>query len=721
MASYLPPVVTVFTGDIGDLLAKIAAAKAAIADLRANALKDITIRIDTSGIAGAIAKTEAMNAAFNRGRTGVRLWGVGLMGWIKIIHNLFMVFGSQLIADTIGLVAFGIAAVQTLGPVISNVKNLGAAWSTYSGAQKVAAVNLRNFMDRLGNHDLQVVTVFDTFLQLISAHMRSTGGVVQQASNAFLNFAADIKTAMNSPAWQKFLGANTGVIQQDLSLLFKTLVQLATTLVSLAHNFNFMGVWALTGFGMILKGIEFLNEANPTLARFVLLTLAAYHALKFLAGTRLVAWAAAATGGLSGLTGAFRNFRMFGLVPTLGFMTGMSAAAISLTGGLALVFAALAGGVIIAKLVGDGFSNILTQNQAMIRSMTQTDHAVGLNIAGYEKLASQIGAVKDRLIALHAGQVLVGQAAGRYVTLINQDSAAQQAAANTARILTANFGFLEHRFGLTQTQAYQVAKQLGLLNNIGKQVFSPQDRANITSYMNTLRASQNPMTALKFDMQQAANATLGLTNQIQGLTNAFNVLAAPFASTMQNTVTWKNDNITLAKAVAGANGKVGYMTAAQRTAAAALSTSITDTINLSQSTLQSTHSYDKAAGVILKEIGVLKGLHSQSALVKRAIQILQQQLNSLHDKTVNIRVNYSTTGGIPTIGAPGTPGGGLHGPQPGAVLGPSVAAGGGNQGSPMVIENHIFLDSREIFGATQKRAVRRQKRNGFNGLTRVIR
>jgi hypothetical protein len=42
-------------------------------------------------------------------------------------------------------------------------------------------------------------------------------------------------------------------------------------------------------------------------------------------------------------------------------------------------------------------------------------------------------------------------------------------------------------------------------------------------------------------------------------------------------------------------------------------------------------------------------------------------------------------------------------------------------GGPMVVESHVYIDSREVYTAVQKRAVRRQKRSGNNGLQRMIR
>jgi hypothetical protein len=233
------------------------------------------------------------------------------------------------------------------------------------------------------------------------------------------------------------------------------------------------------------------------------------------------------------------------------------------------------------------------------------------------------------------------------------------------------------------------------------------------------------MTALQFDMQQAANATLNMTDQVQGLTNAFNVLLGPFATALQDTVTWKQGNEALKIALEKTHGAINLNTKAGQAAASMLATAIQNTIALSEAQANMPGHMSQAIGTIQKEIAYLRSLHSNSKIVQQALHDLQAQLDALHSKSITLTVNtVSTGGGIGHITIPGSgPGGGnrinaITGPSPGVAIGPSSVSVNASQ---PVIHNHVFIDSREVFGATQKRAVRRQKRNGFNGLTRVIR
>lgn len=751
---YLPPVVTELTGDAAGLLRAIAEAKTAMKELRdmggdipikfdidtrslarartyARQLSaalpgdTIPIKFNVQGAAATIAAVQTVTTATNQGRAGWGFWGLTATQWLKVVHNLVMVFGAQVIADTIGIIAFGAAVSGTLGPVFSNISNLGKAWSSFSGAQQVAALNTYNFINSLKSHDVQVLAVYDSLLSTITSHMKQAGGVTNQAAFAFMKFAAQVKSSLNSPEWQRLIGSSSGVVGQDLSALLTTVGRLGNALVSLAHNFNFLGLWALSGIGMVAHALVALNNANPTLARFALLTLSAYHAFTFLQKSALVGWfiklgqaimdAAKASAAWAAITGGSR------IMSFLQLLTGLGA-------GILIAIGAFTGlGIAIAAFV-IAANSIKTPADQMVASLTAQDHAVGANIAGYQKLIGDLRNYENaQLHAANAGKISGRQAEGAFQAAGQAIQDAQQ----HVQTLNANFRYLERTFGLTQTQAYQVAKALGLVSQMGSRVFTPTEKAAISSYIAALRASQNPMTVMRFDMQQAANAALGLASQVQGLANAFNDLLAPLASTLQAQVQWKNDNIALATAIKASNGQVGLSTVAQRASQAALATSLSDTIALSNSTLQSTHSYRQAAGVIQAEIGVLRGLHSQSSAVRQAIRDLQAQLNSLRNKTVTLhliqiysQIGQPAPGGGPKIvnGASQFTGGASQfRPSGMPTTGPSSSSTVIVSHAPAVIQNHIYIDGKEVYQSVQRRAVRRQKLSGTNGLSRTTR
>src|SRR5579862_3987720 len=445
MGEYLPPVVTELTGNASDLIAAIELGKAAMRSFKDEA-QDMRVRVGVSGIigptAGAIAQIEALKAAMAdignteikiatdanimgnataaataRAAGGFRVFGLGAMTWLKIIHNLIMVFSANLIADTAGIIAFGAAAAQTLGPVFQNISNLGKAWDTFSGAQKVAAENTSVFMNNLQNHDVQILAVYDSLLGTISQHMRSAGSVTDQATFAFMKFAVQVRSALGSPEWQRLIGGSSGEIGTDLSALLTTIGRLGNALVSLAHNFNFLGLWALSGIGMLAKGIVELNNLDPGLVRMILLTISAYHAWTFLSNLSITRFFANAISGLMGVNAALAatdaemsttaglsalsaetnalgntmiSMRVFGLMPTLSLLTGLGAGALAAAAG---VTGLVAVELILSRILPQGVDHMAQ----MISHLTAMDHATGLNTVGYQKLADQLGNVQKQM------------------------------------------------------------------------------------------------------------------------------------------------------------------------------------------------------------------------------------------------------------------------------------------------------------------------------------
>src|SRR5207253_230951 len=114
-------------------------------------------------------------------------------------------------------------------------------------------------------------------------------------------------------------------------------------------------------------------------------------------------------------------------------------------------------------------------------------------------------------------------------------------------------------------------------------------------------------------------------------------------------------------------------TAAQRAASDALRTSVQDTLNLSQATLQHTGSAQKAAGVVEREIGVLERLGAKGGVAAELLRELRQAEDALHSKSITISVLQR--GGIGGSVASGG-GGGMLRAGPGYASGTPGAARG---------------------------------------------
>jgi hypothetical protein len=300
--------------------------------------------------------------------------------------------------------------------------------------------------------------------------------------------------------------------------------------------------------------------------------------------------------------------------------------------------------------------------------------------------------------------------------------------------LSGNLTYLEQKYHLTQAQAYQLAKATGtdLTQAFNKGGGAAQaTRMKIAAYEQTVKAAQNPTSALGYDMGLAANKAVALSDRVTALTNAFNALLTPFANVITDTVTWNTGNKQLEAAVDKSKGKVNDMgTALQQLSAGALASAINNTVNLSQATLQQTGSMAKAIQPVRNEIAVLEALHSKSSVVAAAIRNLQAYIDSLHSKSITLTTVFNSVG-TPTgaYGGGGTghatpPGGyasGTTGARPGwawvGEKGPELAymRGGekviphqqsvaiargyanGTGGTGQVIENVIMLDSKVLY------------------------
>ncbi len=100
-------------------------------------------------------------------------------------------------------------------------------------------------------------------------------------------------------------------------------------------------------------------------------------------------------------------------------------------------------------------------------------------------------------------------------------------------------------------------------------------------------------------------------------------------------MTWRNDNVSLATALKASGDRTGYATAAQRAASDALKTSVQDTLNLSQATLDHTQSAQKAAGVLQREIDTIQSLGIKGGPALELLQELKAAEDALYNKTIH--------------------------------------------------------------------------------------
>jgi hypothetical protein len=412
--------------------------------------------------------------------------------------------------------------------------------------------------------------------------------------------------------------------------------------------------------------------------------------------------------------------------------TGMSSAAIGLAGAIT-TFA-------IPAFVAFEFASMHDKNSAgdLINSLTQLDHATGDNMAGYQKLASQLGYYQQHITDV------TGKVYGLYgaiTTVTNaqhQLSQAQAQAIQTATNLRNNFNYLERTYHISQQQAYQLAKAVGV--DLTK-ALNFTSKVALANYEQALKAAQNPMTALQYDMSLAANQSMSLADRVTALGNAFNVLLTPLNSVIGDTVTFTNDSGSLLTALKASNGVIGNNTTAQRASAQAMVQAYNDASQLSQAILNQTGSASKAMGPLIALRNELIRSGASGSWARQEIAALSRTIAGLQSKAVTVTTHFVVTGTPPGQGGspggysnPGNPGGyaagtnfapagwswvGENGPELMHLRGgeqiksgsaSSQAAAGAAGGGDITVK--VYLDGEELRASTAKATYNNNFANG---------
>jgi hypothetical protein len=367
--SYLPPVVVEVTGNMDGLVATVAKAKAALDSLK-NSAGDIKIGTDinTASIAKAAVATNALTAATTRTTAAGGRW----TRWLGLAHNILTVFGANIIADTIGIIAFGIGAVAAFGPVVTAVGNLGATYGELNPLQKVATVQITDFIHSFqAANNAGIFAVFTQLMNMVNQSVGRSGGIIDQATIAFENFAAMLKQSFSSAPWQQMFSRSSGVIQQDLTALFRLINAIINVIPALFHDFNGLGLAVLGGATAILHLITIIGNGNPALVRFASMVFLVYRALRALGAFNA---GSALRGAIAGMIGAvksggvlantFQSISRFGFGTTAMLLTGLTPAMLGIVGVAGLVAGAIIYTNFALKNNGIGLQNQICPDQA---------------------------------------------------------------------------------------------------------------------------------------------------------------------------------------------------------------------------------------------------------------------------------------------------------------------------------------------------------------------
>lgn len=201
---------------------------------------------------------------------------------------------------------------------------------------------------------------------------------------------------------------------------------------------------------------------------------------------------------------------------------------------------------VVIEGVAAAVRDLSSASSGYIGMLAKQDDAAGYNISGYQKLADQLGQTAQAYAASgqaaedSAGQFgRAGQAASGFGAISQEMTAAQQQEASEADNLTTHLGTLEQAYGLTQTQAEQLASAAGVSASqlTGSGSAANAAMAKIEAYAQSNLTAAGAVRQLATDQETFSNDTLTATSRISALDNAYTTLAGNFVSEQQAQLT----------------------------------------------------------------------------------------------------------------------------------------------------------------------------------------
>jgi hypothetical protein len=295
-----------------------------------------------------------------------------------------------------------------------------------------------------------------------------------------------------------------------------------------------------------------------------------------------------------------------------------------------------------APMVISGVSSAIqylsNTSDSLVTSLQKQDDATGYNISGYEKLVGQLGQVSAQQDTLAQQVVKVAGASregesdiARYTVAADGASTAQLQFAGAANNLGDHLDVLKSTYGLTATQAEELASAAGVtsaqLNGGGAAAEAAM--AKIEAYANANLSATGAVGQLTTDAILFGDSALTVAARVGGLNDSFSSLVGNQVQVQQSMLGVREDlqAVQADATVAGAS-MTGTGTASESMQAAFLAT-----IPAIQSTADAMiNAKDSSAQVISyvnEQITALSGLTGGSATAAAEVQHLRQWEDNL--------------------------------------------------------------------------------------------
>jgi hypothetical protein len=192
---------------------------------------------------------------------------------------------------------------------------------------------------------------------------------------------------------------------------------------------------------------------------------------------------------------------------------------------------------------------------SLVYELGVADQAGGFNVAGYQKLAGQLGQLSQAEEAstqstghIAAGLGRAGEAADAYAQ-VTADSLtqSQQQFTEVASNLSTHLGTLEQQYGITAQQAGQLVTAAGATSKEldGSGSAANDAMAKIEAYANANIGAQGPVNELANDVSTFGDDALTASTRVSALDDAYSMLVGRFATSQTDMLTTAQDFLTL--------------------------------------------------------------------------------------------------------------------------------------------------------------------------------
>ncbi len=553
--------------------------------------------------------------------------------------------------------ALAVPSVKKVAAALTDKNGLADSWMTLDNRQRNAALSVqalgRDYSDLAKQMEPQVFQVFNQGVALAGKLLGPVGQLAHSSGQGISDFLA---TFSANSGLQHFISYLSTLARPATALIGQDITHIAHAVFSLLESFGGTGLMELraltTGLDALDHVVSFLSQHAPGLTSAALAiggVALALSKLGLLSGVLKITGISSIAGQMAGFAAATEGATLAekGLLATTTVLEAISPWA----------WAALGVGALGALIFS--LRNVKSGLDEAIASMQSQDKATGFNIAGWQKLADESGKVS----AAWQQQISTSSALGHQISEAKNAqetySATSVHAQGVVRTLTSFLGVLQDKYGLTQAQAIRLAQASGvLIDKQGKLTFGFKgsiDKAE--GFANANLAAQSPVRQLTKDIEDFSNKTLTATQRQTALTDALKLFFDPAVKADQDVITLKNDQASLATALANSGGKTGLLTQAQRDARGAFDTYINDVATAAQDAFAATGKQRDYNRIVHDALPELYAAAKGNSVLRGEVQKLKDTLKGLGPEHVALSVGATGTWTVTQFQAPG---GGKH-------------------------------------------------------------